>query len=154
MFHVVLYQPEIPPNTGNIIRLCANTGSRLHLIEPLGFDLDDRKLRRAGLDYHEWAEVSVHPSLAAFMDQISPNRLWAVSTRGSQSHADVAYQSGDAFLFGPETRGLPQSLLDELGVEHILRLPMLSNSRSLNLSNAVAVLVYEAWRQLDFAGSA
>ena len=154
MFHVVLYQPEIPPNTGNVIRLCANTGSRLHLIEPLGFEMDDRKLRRAGLDYHEWAEVSVHSSLERFSEQVAPNRLWAVSTRGSQCHADVAYQSGDAFLFGPETRGLPQALIDELGVDHILRLPMAPNSRSLNLSNAVAVLVYEAWRQIGFEGSA
>ena len=154
MFHVVLYQPEIPPNTGNVIRLCANTGSWLHLIEPLGFEMDDRKLRRAGLDYHEWAEVSVHSSLERFSEQVAPSRLWAVSTRGSQCHADVAYQSGDAFLFGPETRGLPQALIDELGVDHILRLPMVPNSRSLNLSNAVAVLVYEAWRQIGFQGSA
>ncbi len=154
MFHVVLYQPEIPPNTGNVIRLCANTGCCLHLIEPLGFDLDDRKLRRAGLDYHEWAEVKVHTSLAVFTEQVSPNRLWAVSTRGSLNHADVSYQAGDAFLFGPETRGLPKSLLGELGEAHILRLPMRPDSRSLNLSNAVAVLVYEAWRQLDFGGSA
>jgi len=153
MFHVVLYQPEIPPNTGNVIRLCANTGSRLHLIEPLGFDLDDRKLRRAGLDYHEWAEVSVHSSLQEFKDKVAPGRLWAVSTRGRQCHADIAFQTGDAFLFGPETRGLPQALIDELGLPRVLRLPMVPNSRSLNLSNAVAVLVYEAWRQTGFEGS-
>jgi len=153
MFHVVLYQPEIPPNTGNVIRLCANTGSHLHLIEPLGFDLDDRKLRRAGLDYHEWADMSVHSSLEDFAEKVAPNRLWALSTRGSQSHADVAFQSGDAFLFGPETRGLPQALIDELGLSQILRLPMIPDSRSLNLSNAVAVLVYEAWRQIGFEGS-
>jgi tRNA (cytidine/uridine-2'-O-)-methyltransferase len=153
MFHVVLYQPEIPPNTGNVIRLCANTGSGLHLIEPLGFDLDDRKLRRAGLDYHEWAEVSVHSSLEKFIEQVAPNRLWAVSTRGKRCHADVVYEAGDAFLFGPETRGLPQALIDELEHAQVLRLPMVPNSRSLNLSNAVAVLVYEAWRQIGFDGS-
>ncbi len=153
MFHVVLYQPEIPPNTGNVIRLCANTGSGLHLIEPLGFDLDDRKLRRAGLDYHEWAEVSVHSSLEKFVEQVAPNRLWAVSTRGKRCHADVVYEAGDAFLFGPETRGLPQALIDELEQAQVLRLPMVPDSRSLNLSNAVAVLVYEAWRQLGFDGS-
>ena len=152
MFHVVLYQPEIPPNTGNVIRLCANTGSGLHLIEPLGFDLDDRKLRRAGLDYHEWAEVSVHSSLEKFVEQVAPNRLWAVSTRGKRCHADVVYEAGDAFLFGPETRGLPQALIDELEQAQVLRLPMVPDSRSLNLSNAVAVLVYEAWRQLGFDG--
>ena len=153
MFHVVLYQPEIPPNTGNVIRLCANTGSHLHLIEPLGFDLDDRKLRRAGLDYHEWADMSVHSSLEDFAEKVAPDRLWALSTRGGQSHADVAFQSGDAFLFGPETRGLPQALIDELGLSQVLRLPMIPDSRSLNLSNAVAVLVYEAWRQIGFEGS-
>lgn len=149
----MLYQPEIPPNTGNVIRLCANTGSGLHLIEPLGFDLDDRKLRRAGLDYHEWAEVSVHSSLEKFVEQVAPNRLWAVSTRGKRCHADVVYEAGDAFLFGPETRGLPQALIDELEQAQVLRLPMVPDSRSLNLSNAVAVLVYEAWRQLGFDGS-
>ena len=153
MFHVVLYQPEIPPNTGNVIRLCANTGSRLHLIEPLGFELDDRRLRRAGLDYHEWAEVSVHASLDRFIEQVTPDRLWAVSTRGSRCHADVSYKPGDAFLFGPETRGLPQALIEELGRDRVLRLPMVPNSRSLNLSNAVAILVYEAWRHMGFHGS-
>jgi len=153
MLHVVLYQPEIPPNTGNVIRLCANTGSHLHLIEPLGFDLDDRKLRRAGLDYHEWADVSVHATLEQFNERVAPNRLWAVSTRGKRTHTQVAYEAGDAFLFGPETRGLPQALIDKLGPEQVLRLPMVPGSRSLNLSNAVAVLVYEAWRQTGFAGS-
>ena len=152
MFHVVLYQPEIPPNTGNVIRLCANTGCLLHLIEPLGFDMDDRKLRRAGLDYRECASVSVHASLDAFVTAIEPPRLWAVSTRGSRSYSDVTYQQGDALLFGPETRGLPPEVLQELGAERIVRLPMVAQSRSLNLSNTVAVLVYEAWRQQQFAG--
>ncbi|MCG6866306.1 MAG: tRNA (uridine(34)/cytosine(34)/5-carboxymethylaminomethyluridine(34)-2'-O)-methyltransferase TrmL [Thiogranum sp.] len=152
MLHVVLYQPEIPPNTGNVIRLCANTGSRLHLIEPLGFDLDDRKLRRAGLDYHEWASVSVHASLQAFSVAVEPSRLWAVSTRGTCCYSEVRYQPGDALLFGPETRGLPPELLQQLGSKQIVRLPMVLERRSLNLSNAVAVLVYEAWRQQGFPG--
>jgi len=151
MFHIVLYQPEIPPNTGNIIRLCANTGNRLHLIKPLGFELDDKKLRRAGLDYREWASVAVYESLDEFNALINPKRIWALSTRGSRSYNEVSYQAEDAFLFGPETRGLPQSLLDTLGSEQVVRLPMVSQSRSLNLSNSVAVLVYEAWRQLGFA---
>lgn len=150
MFHVVLYQPEIPPNTGNIIRLCANTGNRLHLIKPLGFALDDRKLRRAGLDYREWASVAVYESLDDFSRRIKPKRVWAVSTRGRRMYNQIAYQAQDAFLFGPETRGLPQALLDTLGRERVIRLPMVSQSRSLNLSNSVAVLVYEAWRQHGF----
>ena len=154
MFHVVLYQPEIPPNTGNIIRLCANTGSTLHLVRPLGFDLDDRKLRRAGLDYREFARVQEHATLQAMLDEVQPARLWALSTKGSRSYAGVAYQPGDALLFGPETRGLPQAILDELGSERVLRVPMLPDSRSLNLSNAVAAVVYEAWRQQAFSGSA
>ena len=154
MFHIVLYQPEIPPNTGNIIRLCANTGSALHLIHPLGFKLDDRKLRRAGLDYREWAAVREHDSLALFRQAVSPLRLWGVSTRGMTAYSDAAFQPGDAFLFGPETRGLPEGVLEELGEAAVLRLPMAANSRSLNLSNTVAVLVYEAWRQQGFAGSA
>jgi tRNA (cytidine/uridine-2'-O-)-methyltransferase len=152
MFHVVLYQPEIPPNTGNIMRLCANTGSRLHLIKPLGFELEDKRLRRAGLDYREWASVAVYESLSDFQDAIKPTRLWALSTRGMQTYSQVSYRAGDAFLFGPETRGLPQSLLNALGRERVIRLPMVSQSRSLNLSNSVAVLVYEAWRHLGFAG--
>ena len=152
MFHIVLYQPEIPPNTGNVIRLCANTGSRLHLIEPLGFAMDDRKLRRAGLDYREWASVCVHDSLATFTDAVAPKRIWAVSTRGQVTYTDVSYQAGDAFLFGPETRGLPQTLLDQMDSRQVVRLPMVAASRSLNLSNSVAVLLYEAWRQLGFAG--
>ncbi len=152
MLHVVLYQPEIPPNTGNIIRLCANTGTQLHLIRPLGFELDDRKLRRAGLDYREWAQLQVHDSLAAFQSTVNPARLLACSTRGRQTYAEVCYQSGDALLFGPETRGLPQAVLDSLPASQCVRIPMVVQSRSLNLSNAVAVMVYEAWRQQGFPG--
>ena len=152
MFHIVLYQPEIPPNTGNIIRLCANTGSVLHLIHPLGFKLDDRKLRRAGLDYREWAALHEHDSLAAFRQDVKPPRLWGVSTRGSAVYSEASFQPGDAFLFGPETRGLPDEVLEGLGEAAVLRLPMTGNSRSLNLSNTVAVLVYEAWRQQGFKG--
>ncbi len=154
MFHIVLYQPEIPPNTGNIIRLCANTGSDLHLIHPLGFVLDDKKLRRAGLDYREWAAVREHVSLDAFRKDVNPARLWGVSTRGTTVYAAARFEAGDAFLFGPETRGLPDAVLGELGEAAVLRLPMASHSRSLNLSNTVAVLVYEAWRQQGFQGSA
>lgn len=154
MFHVVLYQPEIPPNTGNIIRLCANTGCRLHLIGPLGFELEDRKLRRAGLDYREWASVKLHDSLENFIAQVNPGRLWALSTHGkTQSFTEAEYSKGDALLFGPETRGLPKSLLDSLSEQQVLRLPMVEQSRSLNLSNAVAIVVYEAWRQNGFTGS-
>jgi tRNA (cytidine/uridine-2'-O-)-methyltransferase len=152
MFHVVLYQPEIPPNTGNIIRLCANTGSVLHLIRPLGFDLDERKLRRAGLDYREWVTVQDHESLAAFRAAEKPARLWAVSTQGTQPFSAVSYESGDAFLFGPETRGLPDDVLQSLDRKAVLRLPMVPGSRSLNLANTVAVIVYEAWRQQGFEG--
>jgi tRNA (cytidine/uridine-2'-O-)-methyltransferase len=153
MFHVVLYQPEIPPNTGNIIRLCANTGSALHLVGPLGFDLDDRKLRRAGLDYREWATLREHESLAAFQAAVQPARLWALSTKGTRSFARVSYQEGDAFLFGPETRGLPHEVLSMVGEAAVLRLPMVANSRSLNLSNTVAVVIYEAWRQRGYEGA-
>lgn len=154
MFHVVLYQPEIPPNTGNIIRLCANTGSSLHLLQPLGFELDDRRLRRAGLDYREFAEVQEHASLQDFLEQVQPPRVWAFSTKGTRSYAEVRYRDSDALLFGPETRGLPTGLMHELGSRQVLRVPMLPNSRSLNLANAVAAVVYEAWRQQSFAGSA
>ncbi len=154
MFHVVLYQPEIPPNTGNIIRLCANTGSTLHLVHPLGFQLDDRRLRRAGLDYREFASISEYSSLDRFLDQVRPATLWGVSTKGTRGYANVRFQPNDAFLFGPETRGLPATILEELGADQVLRMPMRPDSRSLNLSNAVAVLVYEAWRQHGFAGSA
>ena len=151
--HIVLFQPEIPPNTGNVIRLCANTGCRLHLIEPLGFRMEDKELRRAGLDYHEWVEVRTWPDLAAFMAEIAPPRLLAFSTRGPTLFTDMQYRQGDALLFGPETRGLPEPLLASLPPEQRLRLPMRPGVRSLNLSNAVAVAVYEAWRQLDFLGS-
>lgn len=153
MFHVVLYQPEIPPNTGNVIRLCANTGCRLHLIEPLGFALDDRRLRRAGLDYHEWAELRVHADLAAFLAATPCERVFAFTTRGRSLHTAPRYRMGDAFLFGPETRGLPQSVLDEWPSDQWLRLPMRPRNRSLNLSNAVAVAVYEGWRQLGFCAA-
>lgn len=151
--HVVLFQPEIPPNTGNVIRLCANTGAALHLVRPLGFELDDAKLRRAGLDYHEYARVSVHAGLAEFIAAVAPARLLAVSTRGRTRYDSVAYQDGDALLFGPETRGLPQEIIDSLPEQQRLRLPMRPGNRSLNLSNAVAVIVFEAWRQQGFAGS-
>ena len=154
MFDVVLYQPEIPPNTGNVIRLCANTGATLHLIEPLGFALDDAKLRRAGLDYREWATVRSWASLDAYRDACRPPRLYAFSTRSQRRFDAPQYEAGDAFLFGPETRGLPEAVLQGLPVEQRLRLPMRAGSRSLNLSNSVAVVVYEAWRQHDFAGGA
>ena len=152
MLHVVLFQPEIPPNTGNVIRLCANTGAALHLVRPLGFELDDAKLRRAGLDYHEYARVSVHDDLAAFSAAIAPSRLFAVSTRGRMRYDFVEYRDNDALLFGPETRGLPQDVIDALPPEQRLRLPMQPGNRSLNLSNAVAVIVFEAWRQQGFSG--
>ncbi len=149
---VVLYEPEIPPNTGNVIRLCANTGAHLHLIKPLGFDLDDKKLRRAGLDYHEWADVQLHDNLDAYLAVRKPARLFAFSTKGSRYFTSVQFADGDALLFGPESRGLPQALLQSLGSEQVLRLPMRENNRSLNLSNTVAVAVFEVWRQSGFAG--
>lgn len=152
MLHVVLYQPEIPPNTGNIIRLCANTGFALHLIEPLGFDLDEKRVRRAGLDYRELANVRRHASLEAFTVAVKPERLFALTTKGNRSFADAAFCAGDALLFGPETRGLPASIREEMPSSQRLRLPMRPGSRSMNLSNAVAVVVYEAWRQLGFEG--
>jgi len=152
MLHVVLYQPEIPPNTGNVIRLCANSGARLHLIRPLGFELDHAKLRRAGLDYHEFAALAVHDSLAAFEASVRPARLFALSTRSSTLYTTAQFAADDAVVFGPETRGLPQELLDSLPEAQRLRLPMRPDNRSLNLSNAVAVVVYEAWRQLGFDG--
>ncbi|MCH8263448.1 MAG: tRNA (uridine(34)/cytosine(34)/5-carboxymethylaminomethyluridine(34)-2'-O)-methyltransferase TrmL [Proteobacteria bacterium] len=150
MIHVVLYEPEIPPNTGNIIRLCANTGAQLHLIHPLGFKLDDARLLRAGLDYHEWANVYEHNSLNAFIGTIKPEKLYAISTRGKTLYAEAEYPDDVALLFGPETRGLPSALLNELPDGDILRLPMLPDSRSLNLSNAAAILVYEVWKQNNF----
>jgi tRNA (cytidine/uridine-2'-O-)-methyltransferase len=151
--HVVLYQPEIPPNTGNVIRLCANTGARLHLIRPLGFELDDRRLRRAGLDYHEFAALAVHESLADCLQAARPARVYAFTTRGTRRYTEVAYRPDDLLLFGPETRGLPEAVLDDVPDHRRLRIPMLPGSRSINLSNAVAVAVFEAWRQQAFAGS-
>ncbi|MDO9213260.1 MAG: tRNA (uridine(34)/cytosine(34)/5-carboxymethylaminomethyluridine(34)-2'-O)-methyltransferase TrmL [Methylococcales bacterium] len=153
MLHIVLYEPEIPANTGNIIRLCANTGAQLHLIKPLGFELDDKKLRRAGLDYHEWVAVRLHDSLAAFLEEVKPQRVFALTTKGRRRVSEVSFQAGDALLFGPETRGLPAEVLAESGEEHCLYLPMTATSRSLNLSNTVSIVLYEAWRQLDFAGA-
>ena len=152
MFHVVLFEPEIPPNTGNIIRLCANAGASLHLVHPLGFAMEDRQLRRAGLDYREWATVSEHADLDAFVAAVAPPRLYALTTRASRPHTAPAYAAGDALLFGPESRGLPAALLETLPAERRLRIPMVPDSRSLNLSNAVAVVLFEAWRQLGFAG--
>ena len=154
VFDIVLYQPEIPPNTGNAIRLCANTGARLHLIEPLGFAMEDRQLRRAGLDYHEFASVRVHADLESALDAIRPLRLFALSTRNSMRYDQPRYAAGDAFLFGPETRGLPEDVLASIPQGHRLRLPMRPGNRSLNLSNAVAVVAFEAWRQLGFTGAA
>ncbi len=152
VFDLILFQPEIPPNTGNIIRVCANTGTTLHLVHPLGFELDDRRLRRAGLDYHEFAALHEHPTLETCLDALAGRRVFALSTRGRQNYAAVTYRAGDVFLFGPETRGLPQATLDALPPEQRLRIPMRPGNRSLNLSNSVAVVLYEAWRQHGFAG--
>lgn len=154
MFDVLLYEPEIPPNTGNVIRLCANAGVRLHLIRPLGFELDDARLKRAGLDYHEYADLQVHDSLALALEALQPARLFALSTRAQRRYDEVAYAAGDAFLFGPESRGLPSDVFGMIPAETRLRLPMRPGNRSLNLSNAVAVLVFEAWRQQGFVGEA
>lgn len=154
MFHVVLYEPEIPPNTGNIIRLCVNSGARLHLVHPLGFTLDDTRLRRAGLDYREWADVCEHESLSAFLETVQPQRLFALSTKGRARYADIRFRPGDAVLFGPESRGLPGRVLDLLPESQRLQIPMQAGSRSLNLSNAVALVLYEAWRQNGFEGAA
>lgn len=153
MLDIVLYQPEIPPNTGNIIRLCANTGFALHLIEPLGFDWDDKKVRRAGLDYHEFADVARYPNLEDYIEKRQPKRIFACTTKGKTFHSDVAYEAGDALLFGPETRGLPDSVIDALPYEQRVRIPMLAGSRSMNLSNAVSVFVYESWRQLGYSNA-
>lgn len=152
MFNLILYEPEIPPNTGNIIRLCANTGTGLHLIEPLGFELDEPRLRRAGLDYREFADVAVHENLESCLHALEEPRVYALSTRGAVPYSKARFKAGDALLFGPETRGLPQSLLDSLPAEQTLRLPMRPENRSLNLANAAAVVIYEAWRQTGFAG--
>ena len=153
MLDIVLFQPEIPPNTGNIIRLCANTGFNLHLIEPLGFDWDDKRVRRAGLDYHEFADVVRHENLDAYISTRNPKRIFACTTKGKAYHAQVNYQQGDALLFGPETRGLPDEIINGLPAEQRVRIPMLPESRSMNLSNAVSVFVYEAWRQMGFDGA-
>lgn len=152
MLHIVLFEPEIPPNTGNIIRLCANSGFHLHLIKPLGFDFDDKRLRRAGLDYSEWASVQLHDSIEEFQVAAEPGTIWCCTTKGTALHTDASYRRGDALLFGPETRGLPDSLLGQYPPQQWLRLPMQASSRSLNLSNAAAIFVYEAWRQLAFEG--
>ena len=154
MLDVVLYRPEIPPNAGNVIRLCANTGCRLHLVQPLGFSLEDKQLKRAGLDYHEMAQVTLHPDWPACRAALGDRRIFAVSTKGKSEYSKVKYQSTDAFVFGQETAGLPEPLLEEFPAEMRLRLPMRPGNRSLNLSNAVAVVVFEAWRQLGFTGSA
>ncbi|MFT5659232.1 MAG: tRNA (cytidine/uridine-2'-O-)-methyltransferase [Gammaproteobacteria bacterium] len=150
MFHIVLFEPEIPPNTGNIIRLAANTGCKLHLIEPLGFELKDKQLRRAGLDYHEWADVDLHKSYDTFIKSCDFNRLFAFTTKASEHYSNAQFVSGDALLFGPETRGLPAEILESLSSDNKLLIPMAKNSRSLNLSNTVSIAVYEAWRQNDF----
>ena len=151
MFNIVLFEPEIPPNTGNIIRLCANTGCSLHLVEPLGFELDDKRMRRAGLDYAEWEQVEVHADWSAFLEQRGDGTIYAFTTHGKRYYQEVNYRAGDYLLFGPETRGLPEPMRDELGEGNCLRMPMLPDSRSLNLSNTVAIAVYEAWRQSGFA---
>ncbi len=153
MLDVVLYEPEIPPNTGNIIRLCANTGFGLHLIHPLGFELDDKRARRAGLDYHELARMKDYPTLQDYFDAHQPSRVFAITTKGQTNYHEVDFQLGDALLFGPETRGLPTHILESLPSTQRLRIPMQPNSRSLNLNNAVAVVVYEAWRQHHFEGA-
>ena len=154
MFHVVLVEPEIPPNTGNIIRLCANTGAQLHLIEPLGFPLDDAKMRRAGLDYHDYATMKVHRDWPAFLEKEKPDptRMFALTTHGSTPFANVAFQPGDVFVFGSETKGLDPAIRESFAASQRIRLPMQPNNRSLNLSNTVAIVVYEAWRQNGFAG--
>jgi tRNA (cytidine/uridine-2'-O-)-methyltransferase len=150
MFHIVLYEPEIPPNTGNVIRLCANTGARLHLIKPLGFRLDDKSLQRSGLDYHDLADVKIHATLDGCMAALTGARVMAVETGGCLCYADFRFRDGDALVFGPETRGLPDTVRERIGREHSLFIPMQPQSRSLNLANAVALVAYEAWRQLGF----
>ncbi len=152
MFHVILYEPEIPPNTGNIIRLCANIGSHLHLIHPLGFNWDHHQLQRAGLDYHEFVEVTQHIDFNNFLEKVQPLRLFGISTRGVNQYDKVKFKEGDAFLFGPETRGLPEQVLTQLPENNRLRIPMRPGQRCLNLSNGVAIILYEAWRQLSFYG--
>ncbi len=153
MLHVVLYEPEIPPNTGNIIRLCANTGFHLHLIEPLGFEIDDKRMRRAGLDYAEFARMNIHPNLEECLKSISAKNVWAMTTKAQRIHSDAVFEAGDVLLFGPETRGLPESVRNSLPQDNWLKMPMAADSRSMNLSNACAVTVYEAWRQLGYSGA-
>lgn len=154
MFYLILFEPEIPPNTGNVIRLCANVGASLHLIHPLGFQMEERRLRRAGLDYRELATVAEHDSLEACLDVIKPQRLFALSTKGRRSLFTERFGAGDAFLLGPETRGLPDAVLDGAALDGVLRIPMRKENRSLNLSNAAAIVLYEAWRQLGFPDGA
>ncbi len=153
MLDIVLFEPEIPPNTGNIIRLCANSGFRLHLIEPLGFDIDDKRLRRAGLDYHEFANLKIHKSYQDFVTSEQPRRVFASTTKATRFHTEVNYQVGDYIIFGAETRGLPDVVRDEIPDQHKIRIPMTADSRSMNLSNSVAVIIYESWRQLGFANA-
>jgi len=153
MLNIVLYEPEIPPNTGNIIRLCANTGAQLHLIEPLGFAVDDTKLKRAGLDYHDWEKIQIHTDYDNFLKACHPKNIFACSTKGTQNYAEVTYTENDYLLFGPETRGLPTPILASLSLTNVIRIPMAPNNRSLNLSNATAIILYEAWRQLNFIGA-
>jgi tRNA (cytidine/uridine-2'-O-)-methyltransferase len=154
MFDIVLFEPEIPPNTGNAIRLCANTGATLHLVRPLGFRLDDKSLQRSGLDYHDLAEVKVHTDLDACLTELKEARVFAVETGGRLCYTDQRYQAGDAFLFGPESRGLPAAVQNRIGRDNSLFIPMQPGSRSINLSNAVAIVAFEAWRQLGFVGRA
>ena len=151
MLDIVLYQPEIPQNAGNIIRLCANTGFPLHFIRPLGFKIDDKRARRAGLDYHELANITIHANLQNYLEDRQPTRIFGITTKGTRSYHEVSFMRGDALFFGPETRGLPSTFLDKLPLTHCLRIPMKPNSRSLNLSNAVAVMVYQAWQQFQFS---
>ncbi len=151
MFHIALFEPEIPPNTGNIIRLCVNTGAKLHLIEPLGFSLDDAKLKRAGLDYHEFANISIHKDFTSFVEETAIRNLFACSTKGQNLYTQVNYEKNDALLFGPESRGLPKEILENNLVTKVVKLPMQPHSRSLNLSNAVAIFLFEAWRQNGFS---
>ncbi len=153
MLNIVLFEPEIPANTGNIIRLCANTGAQLHLIQPLGFLLDDKRLRRAGLDYHEWVNIHQYANLQDYLERAHPQRLFAMTTKGSRLYGEVAYQEGDALMFGPESRGLPAEFLNRHPADAKLYLPMKPESRSLNLSNTVSIVLFEAWRQLQFAGA-
>jgi len=154
MLHIILFEPEIPPNTGNIIRLAANTGCRLHIIKPMAFEFDDKRLRRAGLDYHEWAQVQFYDSFAECRNNSDIQRIFALTTKATNSYTEMTFQPGDAFMFGPESRGLPTDVRESLPAPQLLRIPMLPDSRSLNLSNSVAVVVFEAWRQLGFEGGA